>query len=487
MSHRPLQQFIIYLHGNDRQMIEKGEISAQSTSLGVSHADVERDYVFGWLLKGFYENNYLSNVLILKGGNNVRKAYFPDARFSNDLDFSIQDAIDLNAVQREINQTCSIIQGYCGVEFDINRNTLTEDRSIDEHRFLYKGRIYFKDFYGNPDSIIISIKVDITEFDRLSLPIITRPLIHNYSDGKQCTSQIRCMALEEHIANKLKCLIQRRHSFDLYDIVYAAFFQRSIQIDRRLILETFLKKAIFLRNPGAVMEILLGLPMPFFRKAWGKYISPISSRISIDSAESGFRDAIRAIFEGISPYNWSMGPFFPSQYRNLIMDAGLSRRLLLLTYSDGRKREVEPYSLTYKRTKKGDASEYFYAWDRTGGKRPPGIRTFLRLGVKEIEISDQQFEPRYPIELAKSGEYTNPQSFTERSLHNGSSLRRTQNRKQRSDLSNVTLIKSFNSTTYSLKCPVCGKVFRKKFRSNTLNRHKNVYGIFCTARTGYFV
>jgi hypothetical protein len=32
------------------------------------------------------------------------------------------------------------------------------------------------------------------------------------------------MAIEELIANKLKCLIQRRHSFDLYDLVYATFF-----------------------------------------------------------------------------------------------------------------------------------------------------------------------------------------------------------------------------------------------------------------------
>jgi hypothetical protein len=30
------------------------------------------------------------------------------------------------------------------------------------------------------------------------------------------------------LANKLKCLIQRRHSFDLYDLVYSTFFERSI-------------------------------------------------------------------------------------------------------------------------------------------------------------------------------------------------------------------------------------------------------------------
>lgn len=36
-------------------MIERDEADRQRKTLGVHMARVERDYVFGWLLKAFYE------------------------------------------------------------------------------------------------------------------------------------------------------------------------------------------------------------------------------------------------------------------------------------------------------------------------------------------------------------------------------------------------------------------------------------------------
>ncbi len=72
-------------------MIGKEEIDAKVEELGVHVSNVQRDYVFGWLLSGFYQpDNPLSSQLVLKGGNCFRKAYFEHGRFSNDLDFSTQ-------------------------------------------------------------------------------------------------------------------------------------------------------------------------------------------------------------------------------------------------------------------------------------------------------------------------------------------------------------------------------------------------------------
>ena len=36
-------------------MIDQTEIEDQAERIGVHHANVERDYVFGWLLKSFYD------------------------------------------------------------------------------------------------------------------------------------------------------------------------------------------------------------------------------------------------------------------------------------------------------------------------------------------------------------------------------------------------------------------------------------------------
>ena len=66
-------------------MIGREEIINKAKELEVHHSNVERDYVFGWVLAGVYTACDLANHLVLKGGNAFRKAYFEAARFSPDL------------------------------------------------------------------------------------------------------------------------------------------------------------------------------------------------------------------------------------------------------------------------------------------------------------------------------------------------------------------------------------------------------------------
>ncbi|MFE0757183.1 nucleotidyl transferase AbiEii/AbiGii toxin family protein [Inquilinus sp. NPDC058860] len=462
-------------------MIDKREIEAQSKIIGVHHANVERDYVFGWLLKAVYENAYLSEMLIFKGGNCMRKAFYQNTRFSSDLDFSVLSDIDVGRMQAEINQACAAAHQQCGVLFDTDKNTLRAETALDAERQSYKGRIYFRDFYGNSDSLLISIRIDLTEFDRLYLPIVTRPLIHPYSDEAACQAQLRCVALEELLANKLKCLIQRRHSFDLYDFVYATFFDESININRSLVLSTFLRKTIFERSPGAAKEILLGLPMPFFRAAWQKYVAPIVGRFDFDRAEVGFRSSIEAIFQDIVSSRWQAAPFFPSSYRNVIMEAGAERRLLSLTYDDGRPRLVEPYALAYKRKKDGEAAEYFYVWDRTGGRSSdPGVKTFFHHKIRRLELEDEVFEPRFPIELTKAGEKASKDYFG-KDFGSGRAGAVARPR----PISRKWVSRS--SMTHKVECPYCLKRFVRKTRSTVLRPHKDPNGYPCSGRRGYYV
>jgi len=117
----------------------------------------------------------------------------------------------LRLLSAEINSACRDAQTSCGVEFLIDRNTFEAGPRIDKDRRSYKGRVYFTDFFGKQDDLTISVKLDVTEFDRLMLPTVSRSLIHPYSDRSACHAYVTCMALEEVIANKMKCLIQRRY------------------------------------------------------------------------------------------------------------------------------------------------------------------------------------------------------------------------------------------------------------------------------------
>ena len=50
-------------------MIYRDEVDAMANAVGLQRADVERDYVLGWLLAGIFGESSLGQTLALKGGN----------------------------------------------------------------------------------------------------------------------------------------------------------------------------------------------------------------------------------------------------------------------------------------------------------------------------------------------------------------------------------------------------------------------------------
>lgn len=464
-------------------MIDRDEIDAKAVEFEIHTSNVQRDYVFGWLLFAIYQNSYLSSLLILKGGNCFRKAYFPNTRFSLDLDFSTQQALELERFTSEIDNCCKVAHDASGINFVPERNTFKEAERANlgknTDRKIYKGKVFFEDFYGEKSTIEISVRMDVTEFDCLYMPVSEVPLIHPYSDADKCQIGLRCVAVEESVASKLKCLLQRRHSHDLYDLVYAAFFNDTIDLDRSEIASIFLKKTIFEGSPGSAREILLGLPMPFFKAAWEKYIvCPVQSRLDFDEAEGVYEKFINSVFDTLSFGDRVSEAFFPADLRNVILEAGSGFRLMRIQY-DGIERVVEPYALTYKRTGDGRAREYFYVWDRSGGSSgTPGIRSLVNPKVLNPEVLEEEFEPRFEVELSKAGEESDRGYFSDRYRGASGGIRR---------------VRSARMSTYSggprrvIECSYCGKKFKRKTASTTLRPHKDRNGYPCHGRSGYLV
>lgn len=465
-------------------MIERDEIEAASSEFEIHTTNVQRDYVFGWLLYAVYNHPYLAGLLILKGGNSFRKGYFPNTRFSSDLDFSTQQALDLERFGAAMAECCDIAQSASGIQFLSERNSMVEAKraivgpNVDGK--IYKGKVFFKDFYGIESSVEISVRMDVTEFDRLYLPVSSVPLIHPYSDATACSVELRCVAVEEGLASKLKCLLQRRHSHDLYDLVYAAFFDDRVEVDRAAIARVFLQKTIFDRSPGTAKQILLGLPMTFFRAAWDKYIvCPISSRIDFDSAADAYSSFVNSVFATTGAGEFVSSAFFPADLRNLFLDAGAQQKLIKLTY-DGYERIVEPYALSYKRAASSGPREYFYVWDRSGGASGTrGIKSLVNPKVTNPEILDEKFTPRFEIELSKSGEVPDKSYFGggRRASFKSPSVRKTKSQASA----------YLGGPTRVIQCTYCSKQFKRKGASLTLKPHKDRGGYSCPGRSAYFL
>lgn len=455
-------------------MIDRDEIETKGLEFGIHVADVQRDYVFGWFLVGIYTATTLKDALILKGGNCFRKAYFPNTRFSHDIDFSTMAGIDESTVITEFNKACHFVEDKAGVVFDYDRSQIRVQGQLDEKRRVFDVRVYFKDFYGNADHITIRLSIDITEFDKIYLPPQSRQIIHPYSDKTSCVGEIRCLKLEEMIANKLKCLLQRRHVPDVYDLVYSTFINRDIAVNRQEVLTTFFRKTIYQGSPGVARQLLLDLPLLALKTAWSKYIiAPIEGLLDFDDTVQRFQSIINELFSLYPVTGRASFAFFPSQLRTPIMQAGAERRLMRLTY-DGVRRDVEPYSLAYKQRADGHREEYLYVYDRTGGRSSgPGLKSLFNYKIQDLQVLDELFEPRYAISLAKAGESYGDNYFSKPfgTSRSGSSRSWTLRHGWR----------------YTVQCSYCSRTFKRMRRDTTLKAHKNGYGNSCFGRRGMII
>ena len=352
-------------------MIDRDEIDATSELLGVNAADVQRDYLYGWLLAGLYGDDPLtSDRLVLKGGNAFRKGYFVNTRFSGDLDFAAPTGLQADRFLDELNDACRMIQARTGVKFDIDRNAQTGQHSINNGKTVHKFALYFKNFHGKSSTMTIALRMDVTEFGRLYLPIQQRNLVHPYSDQADCATTIAVVSLEEALADKLKCMLQRHMSNDLFDLVYSIFINNDIDVDKTKIVTTFLRKTIFGPSPQAALGLLLAVPFEIMRLYWNKIVCVAASRMGFTAAVDLFKDELRSLFSSFQRGEGTQLAFFPAELRTPIMQAGRSQTLLHITY-DGVARLVEPYSLEFKWSKSGAGQEYLYVWDQTGGRSGP--------------------------------------------------------------------------------------------------------------------
>lgn len=365
----------------------------------------------------------------------------------------------------ELNRVCETIESDAGVEFDKTRTTAKAKRQADSDLSIIGAKLFFRDFYGEESSMFISVRLDVTEWQRLHLPVQERQLIHDYSDSSECQAIVRCAKLEEMLASKMKCLLQRRHIADLFDLVYATIIHPEIELNRRELVNTFLAKTIFSGSPGTAKELLLQLPMAVLKGLWGKYIvCPTQSNFDCDCAEVSLKQLIESIFQGLGTGTWG-NRFFPSRLRNPIMEAGHTQTVLDLSYN-GMRRAVEPYTLTYKRRQDGVAREYLGVWDRTGGSSPPGFKWMVADKIGAISNTTEPFEARFSVELAKAGEITGSINFSSRG--------------------SASAFGKYNSSTeFIVICPVCAKRFRRTSRGTALRPHKSFTGYKCTCRRGY--
>ena len=122
--------------------------------LGLQSYVVERDYLLSWVLAGISALPELRETLVFKGGTALKKCYFGDYRFSEDLDFSglkdVPTGEDLaEAIDQACDEACALLVEYAQVEMHCERHIENNPHPSGQEAFSFgpscrgiRGRIF---------------------------------------------------------------------------------------------------------------------------------------------------------------------------------------------------------------------------------------------------------------------------------------------------------------------------------------------------------
>ena len=215
---------------------------------------LERDYLLSWILAGISQVPVLRDTLIFKGGTALKKCYFGDYRFSEDLDFTGVGAVPTGAMLDDaINDACAaaarLLDPYAPVEIVCQRHVERDPHPTGQEAFDVRTRL---PWHRTPQTrIMVEILVD----ERLLRPAARLPIIHGY--GEPFAVEQAVYSIEEIVAEKLRAILQHARSLrargwarprarDYYDLwrVLAAYGDRMDRVD----FESFVRAKCAVRN-----------------------------------------------------------------------------------------------------------------------------------------------------------------------------------------------------------------------------------------------
>ena len=192
-------------------MIRPGEIQQNARKVGVRDQQIEKDYILSWILYGVSQHEKLSKNLAFKGGTVLKKVYFENYRFSEDIDFTLLDnEVTNEQIFKFFDEVFEFVREEANIPLEIIDNNEHEDKGINFY-ISYVGPL------GGQGSNK-RVKVDISRSEKLEFEPKYINAILSYSD--QEAHEILCYRLEELLTEKLRSVIQRMQPRDFYDIWY---------------------------------------------------------------------------------------------------------------------------------------------------------------------------------------------------------------------------------------------------------------------------
>ncbi len=229
-------------------MILQKEIAILSEQLGVSKSVIDKDWMLGHFIAAIFNEPELKETLIFKGGTCLKKCWFEEYRFSEDLDFTSKSQ-QLELTQQHLKFITKYVEDNTEVKTHIvSLKPLKFQDKLTGYEAIIK-------FWGadhprnimppTPDRWQTKIKIEIILYEEMIFDVSQQKVTHPYSDTLKLETTIPCYKIEEVLAEKLRALIQRSYTAprDYYDIWYLS--NNFPDLDWKSIVDAFHKKMRF--------------------------------------------------------------------------------------------------------------------------------------------------------------------------------------------------------------------------------------------------
>jgi predicted nucleotidyltransferase component of viral defense system len=239
---------------------------------------LEKDYVLTEVLGALSQVPSLNELLVFKGGTALRKAYFADWRYSEDLDFTVKHDITEGELKSDLEKWYGKVEALSGIGL--------ATKMLHKPNGYARVRVQFLGPLSYPGMIFMDMSFDE--------PICLEPIRKNvltapFSSGVQ---SVIVYPLEELLAEKMRSLVERGKSRDYYD-VWRLLKEQHSNLDFK-ILATVLKqklehKAIITRS----LDDFLPKDHAILERYWEKDLGQqINSHPSLDEVLVELRDML---------------------------------------------------------------------------------------------------------------------------------------------------------------------------------------------------
>jgi predicted nucleotidyltransferase component of viral defense system len=262
-----------------RQKLENAR-SQQNISWDI----LEQDYILSWVLYGIASTKGLAEHLVFKGGTALKKCYFGNYRFSQDLDFTaLENLPSKDELGELITKSCNL--AVSEMQKYMPSPILTSKRYTEKlpHPENQEAFCIFAQLPWHKTPFT-RIMVEITRKEKMIYPSVVRNIIHSYDE--ELRASIPTYSIEEIIIEKLRAILQhtiklhergwgRSRARDYYDL-YRIFSDYPDKINLKDLQENFNKKIAIKRVEFKdYRDFFDELAIKEVKGTWNQWLKPL--------------------------------------------------------------------------------------------------------------------------------------------------------------------------------------------------------------------